>query len=138
MMKKMLVLICFCFSHVHAKKTKITLYNESNEAILVSIDTIPQRPLAKSMIQPQEAKNFFLPVLTAKKPYHFIIESSSELEPKIFNILVDPMKHQIVLQRKQLVLGTLPSLILNDLDRFIKIVYYGSMRPEIPEVAFKR
>lgn len=137
-MKKLLMIACALLGYAQAKKTKITLYNESNETILVSIDTMPQRPLAKSTIRPQEAKNFFLSALTAKQPYYFTIESSSELEPKLFNILVDPMKHEIILKRKQLVLGTLPSLILNDFDRFIKIAYHGSMRPEIPEVTFMR
>lgn len=60
-MKHCLILLSLvCLGTIEASKTKFTVYNKSEEAILVSIDTMPRIPLGKSSINPRAAKNFLL------------------------------------------------------------------------------
>jgi hypothetical protein len=137
-MKYYLLLGGLFFGIMEAKKTKLTVFNRGEETILVSIDLKPWRPLAKSSINEHEAKNFFLPELSVNTPYYFIVESSSDLTPKIFTIRVDAMMGNILLERDHLVLSSMPAVVLNDQEKFIKIAYLGSLRPQMPEVEFIR
>ena len=138
-MKHSLLLICLLAgAGLDAKKTRLTVYNQGTEAVLVSIGIKPWRPLPKSAINEHAAKNFFLPYLTVNTPYYFIVESSSDLTPKHFMIRLDRKTQSIVLERDHLILSSLPAVLLGEQDSFIKIVYRGSLRPEVPEVEFFR
>lgn len=65
-----------------------------------------------------------------------IIESSSDLEPKLFMIRMDSPLGNIVIERNHLVVSTIPAAVLNNPDRFVKIVYRGSLKPALPEISF--
>ena len=135
-MKHFLLLCLLVAGSICARKTKFTIYNKSLETILVSFDTKPRSPLGKSYINPGAAKNFFVEQLQVNRPYALIIESSSDLVPKLFTIRMDSPLGKIILERNHVEVSSMPAAVLRDIDKFIRIVYRGSLKPEIPEIAF--
>ena len=133
------VFMIFLIAHVgtsQASKTQVVIFNNSPESILVSIDDKLRKPLVKNSINVHEAKNFFLPALTPLRPYYLVIESSGESGRKVFFIGIDIKSKKIILSRNNYVLGTLNDEVLTDRNGQITISYYGSLKPEFPEIHF--
>jgi hypothetical protein len=129
-----LVLLCFV-SALDAAKTRITLFNKSQEPILVSINTRPLRPLQKSVIEKGQAKNFFLERLGYENGYFIVIEGSSDIDPKKFFIHLDHNRVVLELANHTMV-SSLDAAVLDEYNKFLKIVYRGSLQPELPEIQF--
>jgi hypothetical protein len=137
MMKSVVSVITFLgFCSVFAEKTRITVYNKSSSTILVALDIELHAPAAKSNIESGQARNFFLPALQPTMPFYCIIDS--EGERKQFTISLDPLKKYVILTRGANKISVLDERLLHDEGGGIKIVYYGSLEPAVPEVELVR